>query len=393
MRGIMSRIVIRGGRVITPVEERFTDVVIDNGVVESLGNNAENTPGAQVIDAAGCYVTPGLIDLQVNGAPSCNFWGDPTVSDVANFAEELVKAGVTTILPTLITDDLDHLRKNIDFLEREVGVGVRQLEQSEAETQLETAKPAKGGSAAKLKQRPMPVRMPGIHLEGPCLSPERPGVHPKQHIQPLSVDVVKRLVSDGVKLITCAPETDASGEALAQLRAHGVEIALGHSNATYEEAKTAFDKGVKLMTHTFNALPPIHHRAPGAVTAALLDNRVMCCLICDGHHVSAPAAELVIRIKGVGRVVLVTDVAATGTSKGGLVGSSILMDEAVRNVVKWGIATFTEAIIMSTLNPAKAMGWDARIGILAPGKQADLVVWDQKSLKVRHVIAGGRKVV
>jgi N-acetylglucosamine-6-phosphate deacetylase len=379
--------------VITPVEERFTDVVIDGGVVESLGSNAEKTAGTQVIDATGCYVTPGLIDLQVNGAPSCNFWGDPTVTDVANFAEELVKAGVTTILPTLITDDLDHLRKNIDFLEKEIGVGVRQLEQSEFQSQAEPAKSSKGGAGAKLKQRPLPVRMPGIHLEGPCLSPERPGVHPKQHIQPLSPAVVKRLISDGVKLITCAPETDESGEALAELRGRGVEVALGHSNATYEQAKTAFDKGVKLMTHTYNALPPIHHRAPGAVTAALLDNRIMCCLICDGHHVSAPAAELVIRVKGVGRVILVTDVAATGTSKGGLVGSSILLDEAIRNVVKWGIANFSEAIVMSTMNPAKAMGWDAKIGVLAAGKQADVVVWDQKSLKIRHVFAAGKKVV
>jgi N-acetylglucosamine-6-phosphate deacetylase len=364
----MSRIVIRGGRVVTPIEERFTDVIVEGGVIQSVGSSDEKPGDSTIIDASGCFVTPGLIDLQVNGAPSCNFWGDPTAGDVANFAQELVKAGVTTILPTLITDDLDHLRKNIDFLEKEVGVG-------------------------NLQQGKLPVRMPGIHLEGPCLSPERPGVHPKQHIKPLSLDVVKQIASASVKLVTCAPETEPSGEALRELRSRGIEVALGHSNATYEEAKAAFDRDVKFMTHTFNALPPIHHRAPGAVTAALLDNRVMCCLICDGHHVSPPAAELVLRTKGVKRTILVTDVASVGTSQGGLVGASILLDEAVRNVVKWGIATFSDAIMMSTLNPAKAMGWDKSIGSIAQGKEADIVVWDQKSLRVLHVIAGGKKVV
>jgi len=383
----MSRIVIRGGRVVTPIEERFTDVVVEDGLIKSVGQ-APADAGGETIDATGCFVTPGLIDLQVNGAPSCSFWGNPSLSDVATFAEELVRAGVTTILPTLITDDLEHLGKNVEFLEKEVGVGVRQLENSQSDVQVES-KGGKGGSTAKVKQRAIPVRMPGIHLEGPCLSPERPGVHPKEHIQPLTKAVVKRLVSDSVKLITLAPELDPSGQCVAELRSHGIEVELGHSNATYEEAKAAFDNGIKLMTHTYNALPPIHHRAPGAVTAALLDRRVMCCLICDGHHVSPPAAELVLRTKGIKGTILVTDVAPTGTSQGGLVGSSIMLDEAVRNVVKWGIATFSEAIVMATLNPARAMGWENRIGQLAAGKAGDVALWDQKTLKIKKVISRG----
>jgi N-acetylglucosamine-6-phosphate deacetylase len=388
----MSSIVIRGGRVVTPIEERFTDVVVDGGLISAVGPAGDVPVDAQTIDASGCFVTPGLIDLQVNGAPSCDFWGDPTVSDVAAFAEELAKAGVTTILPTLITDDLDHLRKNIDFLEKELWVGVRQLGGSDTGLEVE-AKTTKGGAAAKVKQRPLPVRMPGIHLEGPCLSPQRPGVHPKQHLQPLTMAVVKRLVSDSVKLVTLAPELDPTAECVAELRSHNIEVALGHSNATFEEARGAFDSGIKMVTHTYNAMPPIHHRDPGAVTAALLDNRVICCLICDGHHVSAPAAELVLRMKGIGGTILVTDIAHVGTSQGSLVGSSILLDEAVRNVVKWGIASFIEAIAMSSFNPAKAMGWEGQIGHLASGKQADIVIWDAKTLKVKHVIAGGRKVV
>jgi len=124
----------------------------------------------------------------------------------------------------------------------------------------------------------------------------------------------------------------------------------------------------------------------------LLDSRVDCCLICDGQHVSPPAAELVIRTKGVDRTILVTDIASVGTSQGGLVGSSILLDQAVRNVVQWGIASFVDAIRMSTYNPAKAMGWDEIIGVIAPGKLADVIIWDRQSLAVKHVISRGRKV-
>lgn len=387
----MSTIVIKGGRVVTPTEERFTDITISDGIISGLGTGDEIPKDAETIDASGCWATPGLIDLQVNGAPSCNFWGDPSLSDVSTFAEELARAGVTTILPTLITDDLDHLCKNIEFLENQVGVGPRQLSFGETETSVES-KSGKG-AGPKLKHRPLPVRMPGIHLEGPCLSPERPGVHPKQHLQPLTMQVAERLASAGVKLITLAPELDPTGKCIQFFRSKGIEVALGHSNATYEEALTAFDADVRLMTHTYNALPPLHHRAPGAVTAALLDDRIMCCLICDGQHVSPPAAKLVFKTKGFARTILVTDIGPVGTSKGGLVGSSILLDEAIRNVVQWGIASFGDAILMSTYNPAKAMGWEKNIGHIAIGKQADVVLWDRNTLAIKHVVAGGRKIM
>jgi N-acetylglucosamine-6-phosphate deacetylase len=354
----MSSIVIRGGHLVTPTEERIADLILSDGLISSIGVSDNKLQSVENIDATGCWVTPGLIDLQVNGGPACDFWADPSPAQVKQLAEELAAAGVTTILPTLITDELEHLSKNIAFVEG-------------------------------LQKQQLAVRMPGIHLEGPCLSPERPGVHPKQHIQPLTMAVAKQLAASSVKLITLAPELDPSGECVAFFRSKGIEVALGHSNATYDEAKAAFDADVRMMTHTYNALPPIHHRAPGAVVAALLDRRVMCCLICDGQHVSPPAAELVIRTKGVNGTILVTDIAHVGTSQGGLVGSSIMLDEAVRNVVNWGIATFQQAILMSSYNPAKAMGWQD-LGELAIGKKADVLVWDRATLALKHVIADGK---
>lgn len=386
----MSRIIISGGDVVTQTDERSMEVVVSDGLILAVGINPEfSSQDGETIDASGCWVTPGLIDLQVNGGPGCDFWDDPTENHIAAFSETLVKAGVTTILPTLITDDLTHLRKNVDFLENCMGVGSRQLSASTVPgQQLLNA----GQLSATAGGDFVSVRMPGIHLEGPCLSPQRPGVHPKQHLQPLTMPVAESLVSKSVKLITVAPELDPTGLCVAFFRSQGIVVALGHSNASYEQAKAAFDGNIAMMTHTYNALPPIHHRAPGAVVAALLDDRVDCCLICDGQHVSPPAAELVIRSKGVAHTILVTDIAHVGTSQGGLVGSSILLDQAVRNVVKWGIASFSDAIRMSTFNPARAMGWSDQLGEIAAGKLADIVIWDRQSLVIKHVISRGIKV-
>jgi N-acetylglucosamine-6-phosphate deacetylase len=386
------KLVIKNGHIISPLEDRFADITVEAGLIAAIGDGTEQDAAADghSIDARGCWVTPGLIDLQVNGGSQCDFWGDPTPEEVMSFATELARAGVTTILPTLITDDLTHLRKNIDYLEKELGVGPQQLTMSGP-----ASAPAKAaiGSAKQIAAGTISVRMPGIHLEGPCLSPERPGVHPPEHLQPLTLSVLEKIITPSVKLITLAPELDPEGTTLTWLLKQGVEVALGHSNATYEQAQQAFGRGVKLMTHTYNALPPIHHRAPGAVTAALLEPQVTCCIICDGQHVSAPAVQLALKAKGIGGSILVTDVAHVGTSQGGLVGSSILLDTAVRNVVKWGIATFREAIMMATLNPARALGWDSSIGMLAPGRQADIVVWDKQTLAVKHVIVRGSAIL
>ncbi|HEY9791627.1 MAG TPA: amidohydrolase family protein [Candidatus Obscuribacterales bacterium] len=380
----MSELLIKGGHVITPIEERMTDVTVENGRITSIGPVSSK---AADVDASGCYVTPGLFDLQVNGGTQCDFWGDPDEKQVFDFAESLARVGVTAILPTLITDDIEHLRKNIEFLEKRVGVGVSSLEPAAVSGKSRSA--SGSTAAAALKERRLPVRMPGIHLEGPCLSPEKPGVHPKQHIAPLSLAVLERIIVEPVKLITLAPEKDPSGKTLEFLKQRGVVISLGHSNATLDEAQQAFNRGVTMMTHTFNALPPIHHREPGAVTAALLDERIFCCIICDGLHVSPAAAKLVFRSKGTARSILVTDIAHIGTSQGKLVGSSITLDMAVRNAVKWGALTFQQAIQAATYNPARAMGMDHAIGHIAPGKLADLVIWDKQTLEIKHVITGG----
>ncbi|MDZ4832373.1 MAG: amidohydrolase family protein [Candidatus Melainabacteria bacterium] len=368
----MSNLVITGGHVLTPVAERFSSIFINDGRIVEIASAASDKRGDGAaetdnrLDATGCYVTPGLIDLQVNGDPNCSLWGDPTESELLAMRKAFVTVGVTSFLPTLITDDAKHLKVNVDRLTA-WGAGVK-------------AKWSTDNSGA---------RMVGIHLEGPCLSPQRPGVHPPEWIVEPSVSLFEEIVNPSVKLVTMACERDSDSNCQKWLQERGVIVSLGHSNATYDQAQTAFKAGVTMMTHTFNALPPLHHREPGAVSAALLDRLVSCCVIADGLHLSPQAVELIYRMKGFEHTILVTDIAHIGTTGGGLVGSSITLDQAVRNVVKWGVTSFANAIRMATFNAAKAIGVLDEVGCIQRDALADLVIWDKETLAIKHVIVGG----
>lgn len=360
----MNSISILNGHLILPQAERLTSLHLQDGKIADLGNSTLRD--GPVIDAADCYVTPGLIDLQVNGSAECDFWQTPDAASLTRLSERMLRSGVTTILPTIITAPIEHMASNRDLLK---SLGLAALEPAEHM-----------------------VRMPGVHFEGPCLSPLKPGVHPPEHVKPLSPAVLKNLIDSSVRLITVAPETDTADTCLAWLKDQGVTVAVGHSNATFAEAERAFNQGASLLTHTFNALPALHHRQPGAVACALLRDDVTCCFIADGLHVDPEMLRLAYKLKGFARSILVTDIAAIGTSTGGLVGSSVVLDQCVRNMVSWKIASFPEAIYMATSNPAKAIGLEHRLGQIQPGYDADLVLWNKQDLAVKKVILAGRVV-
>ena len=362
----MTKLLVRNGLVVTPTEEWFTDILIEGNKIAHVGT-CSKAEGCRVIDAEGAYVTPGLFDLQVNGSPECDFWTDLNVDKLSALSRTFLREGVTSILPTLITGDLKQLCKNRDYLQTEFGFS----------------------TSSALKKDEQFIRMPGLHFEGPCLSPAKPGVHPPEHLQPLELSILKTLVDKSCKLMTIAPELDKSGACIKFLREAGVICSLGHSNANFEEANEAFSRGVTLMTHTFNALPPLHHREPGAVGAALLNKSIDCCIIPDGLHVLPAMIDLVYRIKGLEKTVLVSDIAAVGTSQGTLVGSSLILSEGIRNMVNWGICDFASAIRMASYNPARLLNLENEVGQLKPGAFADVVLWDRKSMQIKQVIFNG----
>lgn len=369
----MSKYVINCDRIFTPYAVEADRIWVSDGLIIALGEELDqDLPDSfkkseyEPLNFRGLVAGPGLFDLQVNGSPECNLWAKPTSQSLKEMRLESARRGVTSFLPTLITGDLETMAQTRDFLVKE-GAG---------DLEVKTA-----GLA----------RMPGIHLEGPCLSPAKPGVHPAKNIQPLSLDVLKKLITPQIMLMTAALEGDEGGAAQTYLQDRNVRLSLGHSNATFEEAQRCFNRGARLLTHTFNALPPLHHREPGAVGAALLDHRVSCCLIPDGLHLAPAICDLIIRLKGTDRAILVSDRASVGTSKGTLVGSSITLNEALANLIHWNICDLSDALLMASTNPFRAMGLSHRLGQLGAGYLADMVFFNDK-MEVEKTMLGGELV-
>jgi N-acetylglucosamine-6-phosphate deacetylase len=256
----------------------------------------------------------------------------------------------------------------------------------------------------------------GIHLEGPWLSPRYAGAHePSLLTTPRATDV-DRLLEAGrghVRMVTLAPELDGALDAVARLAREGVVAAIGHTDATYDEARAALDAGARAGTHLFNAMRGLHHREPGPVAALLEDEEARIELVADGVHVHPSVLALAARAKP-DRVVLVTDAMAAAAAadgdyrlgrlevhvregvarlaqSGAIAGSTLTMGHAVRYAVTVAGLPLLEVVRAASSAPADLLGIE-RVGRLDPGAFADLVVLDD-DLEVRRVMRRGRWVV
>lgn len=369
----MSRVLIRGGTIVHP-DRNITevgDLWIEGGQIAPQGG----TP-TSVIDASGLYVAPGFIDLQVNGGIGHNF-EDSTPEEVREIVDFHVSHGTIGLLPTVITAPIEKMQTTIGCV----------------------------------KQANHPTIL-GMHLEGPFISMARRGAHNPKHIIDPCIDCFDNLVRDYegfIKIVTLAPERPGAEQLIARIREIGAVASLGHSDATYEEAITAIKHGVGLFTHSFNAMSEFHHRAPGAVGAALVSN-AMVELIADGIHVHPGAMRLLRRAKGSERICLITDaISATGLedgeyhlggltvfavdatarlADGTLAGSVLTMNRAVKTFMNSTGCALPEAVRAASLSPARLLGIDDRKGSIAPGRDADLVILDE-GLNVYYTIIKG----
>jgi N-acetylglucosamine-6-phosphate deacetylase len=324
-------------------------------------------------------VSPGLVDMQVNGAFGLEVGADGRA--LRALAARLPSTGVTTFLPTAVSS----------------GAGdYRALAAAFAD-----ARDVAG------------ARMPGLHLEGPLLSPGRAGAHRAVEIAGASAtldDALDDLLDAGVvRLVTLAPERPGALALIHRLRQAGVTVSLGHTDATFDQAVAGIDAGATLVTHLFNAMSPLHHRAPGVVGAARADDRVTVMLIPDGVHAHPAALNVALRSKGPERVVLVTDaIAAAGAppgryalaglevisdgqsarlADGTLAGSTLTLDRAVRMMASLAGARLEDALAMASTVPAAALGL-RDVGRLAVGQLADLALWSA-SMEVTATLVGG----
>jgi N-acetylglucosamine-6-phosphate deacetylase len=347
------------------------DVDVEDGRVVAVG--LARGPRGRV-------AVPGFVDLQVNGYGGVDFLAASS-EDYCRAGEALLLAGVTAYQPTFIS--------------------------SAEESTLEALR-------AMPTDAPGP-RILGAHLEGPFLSPDRPGAHPVPHLRAPDVALLDRLLGAGaVTEMTLAPELPGADRLVERLRERGVAVSAGHTSATAEEANRAFDLGVGGVTHVFNAMRPFRSRDPGIAGVALTRAGVVICMVVDGHHLADETVRLVWSCAA-GRVALVTDAtAAAGTGSNGgtfqlgdvdvavgdggapmredgtLAGSVLTMIEAVRNLHALGVP-FAEAVGAATEVPARFLARDD-VGFLEPGAPADAVVLDDR-LEIQAVLCSGRSDV
>ncbi|MGL5983053.1 MAG: N-acetylglucosamine-6-phosphate deacetylase, partial [Cetobacterium sp.] len=338
-------------------------------------------PNIEIIDAEKGYVTPGFIDLQLNGCGGVLFNDNISLETLEIMHKTNLKYGCTSFTPTLITTGDENIEKALNLLK-----GIENK-----------------GEYGIL----------GLHIEGPYISVQKKGIHNSKFIRKADETMVDKIVAagkDNVKIVTLAPE-NTDKKTISKLSNAGINVAVGHSNATFEEVKEKEVFGITLATHLYNAMTSFNHREPGVV-GAIFDGDIKAGVIADGFHCHYSAIKSAIKIMGE-RLFLVTDAAApVGTDMeyfyfegnkvyykdgkcfgedGTLGGSALTMDAGVRNLVKFCDITLEEAIRMATLYPAKAIKIDNEYGKISPGYFADIVILD-KHLKLKKVIAKGNVV-
>jgi N-acetylglucosamine-6-phosphate deacetylase len=341
---------------------RITAVAATSGQPEPV-----LSPATEVYDAGGRHVLPGFVDMHVHGGGGAAFSaGDAEQALTA--ARYHLGHGTTTIMASTVTGTLPEIEHHIGELSGLVQDGL----------------------------------LAGIHLEGPFISKARCGAHDPSLLRPPARADVSRLLRAGngtVRMVTIAPELEHGMDAVRLLTDSGVIAAVGHTDATYAQTRAAIELGAPVGTHVFNAMRPVHHREPGPVTALLEQEQVLCEVVNDGLHVHPSVVSLMFSAAGAHRIALITDaMVAAGVGDGeyqlgaltvqvrdgqarladgdSLAGSTLTMDNALRNAVRLAGVSLADAAVSAALTPARALGIADRVGSLEAGKQADLVVLD-----------------
>lgn len=363
--------------------------ILEGGVLEiengKISNILDEVPGGEIfVDYSKYTVAPGFVDTHIHGIAGADIM-DATPESLFKITREIVKTGVTTYFPTTLTASFEDTCRAIENIS----------------VNYKFAEGAKIG---------------GIFLEGPFFAKKFKGAQNEKYFVKPEIEWLKKwkeLAGELPIKIAVAPEIEGATEFIQEATKLGVIVALGHSDANYEQAKKAVESGAKIFVHTYNAMSPLHHRNPGMVGAALTLKDVFAELICDGHHVHPVAAKIVVDMRKPDSTALVTDCMSAGAmpegsyklgefdvnvkngtarlSDGNLAGSILLLKDAVKNVVDWELADKFNALRMASLVPAKSVGIENLCGKISVGKFADFVVLDDE-LNLIKVYINGKKV-
>ncbi len=354
-------------------------VIIDNDQIQSVVPVTQLPEGIEVKDLDGANLSPGFIDLQLNGCGGVMLNDEITPETMQIMHEANLKSGCTSFLPTLITSSDEDMRAAI--------------------------------TAAREYHNKYQNQSLGLHLEGPYLNVAKKGIHSVDFIRPSDDGMIDLICAnaDIIAKVTLAPEQN-DPEHIARLKAAGIVVSIGHTNATYAEARQGFDAGITFATHLFNAMTPMVGREPGVVGAIYDTPEVYAGIIADGFHVDYANIRIAHKIKGE-KLVLVTDATAPAGANidhfifvgkkvyyrdgkcvdenGTLGGSALTMIEAVQNSVEHAGIALEEALRMATLYPATAIGVDERLGRVRKGMVANLTIFD-RDFNVKATVVNGQ---
>jgi N-acetylglucosamine-6-phosphate deacetylase len=374
----MTTLLIHAGHAVTPSGE-LTDagILIRGGVIEAIGpREGMHLPeDAQEIVATDKTAVPGFVDVHIHGAGGHDVMEGAAMAMRA-VASTAAKHGTTSLVATTVTASLEQTCRSL------AGIASYIAAQHAAED--------RGAEVV------------GIHFEGPFISSARRGVHPADWIQLPSVESLEKLLdaaAGNARILTIAPELPGAMACIDAARSAGLVVAMGHTDATHEEARAAIKRGARHAVHVYNAMRPFTHRDSGVIGAVLTSPEVTAELIADGVHVDEVAMRLLLQAKGPSGVILVSDgISATGmpdgnyklgtfdvtvsdgicrNAEGKLAGSTLTLDRALRKIVTLGVS-LPDAVRMLTLNPATLLGLEFKKGALRAGADADILLLDER---------------
>lgn len=346
-------------------------LLFNNDIIEAIIPANELPAGVEQYDAGGALIVPAFVDLQIYGGNGQLFSQELNIASIDATDDYCLQGGCTRFLITIATNSLEKINNAID--------------------------------AVQLYQQQNQKGLLGLHLEGPHINAKKRGAHIERHIRLATVDEVKRLLdkAEGViKMMTLAPEL-CSDDVIELLQSNHIIVSAGHSNATYQEATDAFNKGVTAVTHLFNAMSPMQGREPGLVGAAYDHATVRSSIVCDGVHTDFASVRISKKIMKE-RLFLITDAVTetageyTHSNKGNyyalpdgtLSGSALTMIKAVNNCVDAAGISFEEAVRMASAYPAAVMGLQNYFGKIEKGMKADFVILS-KEKEIKQVFRNG----
>jgi N-acetylglucosamine-6-phosphate deacetylase len=355
--------------------------------------------GVSLVDFGDGVIAPGYVDLHIHGSAGFDVM-DEASGALPAIEQLLARHGVTSYFPTTVTAPMDTTLRALERLANVIAQREREFELEREQSNVSDNLNDKG------RARPL-----GIHLEGPFLSHVRRGVHPPENLLAPTLALFEQFwqaAQGRIRMMTIAPELENAPEVIAEATRRGVCVSMGHSDADTAAAGRGVAAGARHATHTFNAMRPLDHRSPGILGVVLTDDRVSADMIADGIHLDPAIVKLVAHAKGARQTVLITDaISATGmpdgryhlgafvvdvrdgkcTANGGLAGSVLTMDRAVRNLARFAEWDLPKAVAAASQNPARVAGI-ANKGFLAAGADADFVVLGAEGDVVRTFVGG-----